>query len=170
MKKLIFLWVLLSSVGLSAQTLKQYENKAQEALEDQDWSAALSYYQVLLELDSTRVDALYPAAESAQQLKAYPLANQYYDRIPVAERTGAYALTDLKQARARRSLEDYDGAVVLYQRYLENSSAADATYRTQAQNELAYSEWALDMMANTKQVEVEQLGEEVNTTYSEAGG
>ena len=155
--------LLLLACTLSAQTLRQYETAAREAFEREDYNAALSYNQLLLELDSTRTDALYPAAVSAQQLKTYPLADRYYTRIADAARTADYADTDYRQAQTKRALEQYDQAAVLYERYLgTNPANAEA-----ARRELDDTEWALAMQDRGRNVEIAQLDEGVNTTYSD---
>ena len=156
-------WLLLCTVTLSAQTLRQYETSARTAFERQDYNAALAYYQILLDLDSTRLDAVYPAAVSAQAVKAYPLADRYYEQIGEADRTADYADTDYRQAQTKRALQQYDQAAVLYERYLGSNPTNAAVART----ELADTEWALGMVDRGRNIEITQLDESVNTTYSD---
>ena len=148
---------------LPAQTLRQYETAAREAFEREDYAAALSYYQILLDLDSTRLDARYPAAVAAQQLKSYPLADRYYSGIADAERNGDYLSADYYQAQTKRALEQYDQAVVLYERYL----STNPTNATAVQRELADTEWALGMIDRGRNVDITRLDEGINTTYSD---
>jgi tetratricopeptide (TPR) repeat protein len=167
LKKISYLLLLLSfSQVATAQTLRAYVSKAEEAYEDRNFSSALAYYQIVLEEEPDRLDALYYGGLSAHYLRSYRIAEEYLHRIPMDERRGEYKMTSYWLATIKKSLEKFDEAVDLFDAYAASDVANDDT-RRRAKVEIQNCQWAKSAMTRPVKVEVYQLPEFVNSYYSD---
>lgn len=171
MKKLIYIITafLLVSCGqfATAQTLAQYEEKAETAYAAEKWSKANTYYGILLEIDSLRNDANFYGGHSAYEMRSYKIAEEMLSDIPDAERTAEFALTDYYLGLTKKGLEKYDEAIVHFQMFLERNPADVPVYVQRAQAELDHCEWAADQVADPAPTEVIHLDSSVNTIYTD---
>jgi hypothetical protein len=152
---------------MDAQSLRAYEKKATEAYENRDYAAALAYNQVLLEVDSQRVDALFKAGEAARHLRVFNLAEKYLEQIPDSVKTGLYSATDFRIASTKKGLGKYDEAARFYHRYIDTHTDSTDIFLQQANAELEYCVWAMERLQSPSRIEVVHLGENVNTVHSD---
>jgi len=161
----LFLLLSFAQAGMS-QTLKAYISKAEEAFEERNYSSALAYYQIILEEEPERLDALYYGGLSALYLRSYRVAEDYLERIPLDDRKGEYKMTSYWLATVKKSLEKFDEALELFDAYLASEEATIETKR-RAKVEIQNCQWAKNAMSNPVKVEVFQLPEFVNSYYSD---
>lgn len=160
---LLIILLVCSFSNLNGQTLKQYEKKAQEAYEERNYSGALAYYQILLEINPERTDALFYGGESARQMRAFQVAESLFERIPDTSKTGVFYLTDFRLANVKKGLRKYDEAIVNYQKFLENENGNNELLTRRAKEELEYCEWALDHLDNAAPIDVVKYDTTINT-------
>jgi len=165
--KLFALFILvLVSISSYAQTLKAYEKKAEQSYIDRNYTAALAYYQQLIEIDANRVDARFYAGESARQIRAFSIAEKHFHAIPDSLKTGFYSITDFRIANVKKGLEKYDTAILFYQKYIEKNPDATAIFTKKALEELDYCEWALEVLNSPAETRITQLDKgKINTNY-----
>ncbi|MEL6926568.1 MAG: hypothetical protein AAFO94_21180, partial [Bacteroidota bacterium] len=109
MKKLFWLILMTLAFALQAraQTLRAYERAAEKAFEQKDYYAALVYYEVVLEATEQRVDIFYDYAEAARLFNALPLAENYYQKVIMADSVGQYPETAFHLAGIKQKLGKY---------------------------------------------------------------
>ncbi len=152
----------------ATQSLRAYVSKAEEAYEVRNYSSALAYYEIVLDEESDRLDALYYGGLSAHNLRSYKVAEEYFERIPEAERKEEYKMTNYWLATVKKSLEKFDEAIELFDTYA-NTPGGSLKSQRRARTEIQNCEWAKKAMAQPVKVEVYQLPETVNSYYSDYG-
>lgn len=151
---------------VEGQSMKAWLNKAAEAYEARNYSSALAYYQIILEEEGDRIDALYYAAESARYLRSYRLSEEYYSKIPMAHRQGTYVQTDFWLGIVKKSLEKFDEAIELFERVAEKHKD-DIELSQRAIEEIENCHWAREAIAKPSKVEVFQMDETTNSYFSD---
>lgn len=168
MKKILTLiaFALTLQLGFS-QTLEQYEAKATEAYEAKNWSKALSYNTLLLEIDSTRNDARYFGGVSAHNMRSYQVGKEMLSKIPEESRVNDFGLTNFLLGNISKGLEDYAGALANYSIFLDQNHLNLQEYVARANAELDYCEWALEQKSNPANTEIVHLSSQINTIHSD---
>jgi hypothetical protein len=166
MKKILTLIIAVFLVQfVSAQTLEQYEETAQEAYDAQNWSKALTYYNILIEIDSTRNDARFYGGHSAYNMRSHKVAKDLLLGIPTEARTGEFAATNFLLGNVEKGQEDYANAISSYSTFIDQNPADLGIYVERAQLELDYCEWALEQKNYPTTTDLIHLDENVNTVY-----
>ncbi len=158
----------LSISTLTGQTLRQYENKAAEEMEQQDFNTALAYYQAALKIDTNKIENLIGAAEAARRFNAYQLSEYYLEKVALHSNRKDFpqyllALADVKKSRAK-----YAEAEQLYLHFsglpADSVQAGDIAMATaEATNCRLAQDWVEDTLSY---VTVNNL-KEINTPNSE---
>jgi len=164
--QICLLLCLLSNIVIG-QNLKAYEQKAQAAHAEKDFSAALAYEKILIEIDSNRVDALYRGGEAAMELKVFEEARDLFERIPAENRIGDYLKTDYYLGLAKKSLAKYEEAISHFQAFVRKAINEDSFLANAAKKEIENCQWALANDQPPANVEVKRLGDNVNTIASD---
>ncbi len=152
----------------SAQTIKQFKKKAQEAFSNQNYYAALTHYSTIVDVDSSSMDIMYNYAEAARNYNAYTMAENSYQQVASSEKSAEFPLTNYWLAGVKKNLGKYSEAKELYTKYLSNNQDQSSDFAKKAQKEIEYLSWAEEVVSQPVEgVEVEHLGSEVNTAFSE---
>ena len=166
MKKILTLIIVVFLVQFaSAQTVEQYEETAQEAYDAKNWSKALTYYNILIEIDSTRNDARFYGGHSAYNMRSHRVAKDLLLGIPTEARTGEFAATNFLLGNVEKGQEDYANAISSYSTFIDQNPTDLAIYVERAQLELDYCEWALEQKNYPTTTELIHLDENINTVY-----
>jgi len=171
MRKIIFtLLIAVIAVGsLSAQTLKQFQKKAQEAFNNQNYYAALTHYNTILEVKDNDPNILYNHAEAARNYNAYAAAEMSYEKVSVSEVSKTFPLTNYWLAGVKKNLGKYSESKELYTKFLNSSESQNEEFINKARQELEYLTWAEEAVNNADEgIDVQRMGDNVNTEYSES--
>jgi len=153
----------------NAQTLKQYKKAAQQALNNQDYYAALDHYDIILQVDSQSVSNKYNHAEAARNFNAYTLAEKSYEAVMKSEQVSEFPMTSYHLATVKKNIGKYEEAKTLFQQFLESSEGIDNQYTQRANAEMEYLTWAASVVDTPDpEMTIERLGDHVNTPFSEA--
>ena len=165
---LLVLFVLLLINTSIGQTLKAYEKAAQKSFEEKDYNAALEYYQVVLNAVSDRIDIWERLAETARLYKAFPLAEEYYEKIKNSEQSSNYPLTDYYLGTVKQQLGKYQEARSLFQSFISNPDYGGELKKT-ARKSLDDVIWAEKRLAdsNPDKIDIRVLDRSVNSAFSE---
>lgn len=150
-----------------AQTLEQYEEKATESYNAQKWSKSFTYHDILLEIDSNRIDAKFFGGHSAYNMRSYATARDLLSDIPEVERTGIYQMTDFLLGNVYKGLEDYGTALMHYQKFIDANPVDAAVYLDRANRELDHCEWAAEQKSNPAPMEIIHLDSSINTVNTD---
>jgi tetratricopeptide (TPR) repeat protein len=166
--KHLFSALLFASISIAGngQSVRAYMAKGATAFQSNNFSSALAYYQVVIEESGERLDALYFAAESARQMRAYSVAEEYFEAIPPEDRREEFALTNYYLALTKKSLEKFDEAIALFTTFAKERHDL-SKYRERALQEIENCQWAKEMMQKPAKVELTQLGESINSVFSD---
>ncbi len=171
MRKIIITLLIASFAvaSTSAQTLKQFKKKAQEAFNNQNYYAALSHYTTVLEVDDNDPSVLYNHAEAARNYNAYTAAESSYEKVSNSEVSETFPLTNYWLAGVKKSLGKYSEAKALYTKYLNTANNENQEFVETAKREVEFLSWAEDRIQNAEEgLDVQRLGDNVNTEYSES--
>lgn len=158
------------AAALNSQTLRAYEHAATNAMEARNYYAAMQYYEKVLEMEPSRLDASYRYADAARQFGAFGKAEAYYERTLKADEKGNYPETSFKLADVKKQLGKYDEAIDLYQKFT-TTSKVDKSLRDLAAKDLEQCEWAMEKLTTPdRSVILARLADDVvNTSESEFG-
>lgn len=149
------------------QTRRAYEIKAETAFQHLNFSSALAYYNVLLEIDPNRLDARYYAAESARRINAFQTAASHYNRIPQEDRKGDFKYTDFWLGMVMKNLEHYEEASRSFVRFLDDQGQQQNAFTERAKSELIYCDWAAQSLLKKSETQVNALDTTLNSFFSD---
>lgn len=156
------------SVGYS-QSQTQYIDAAKESFMKKDYYSALAFYTEALDFDSTDINLIYNAAESAREFSSYRQARDYYQKVVNRDENGTYPLAPFKLAEMYQMMGDYDNAKKYYNIYLSEQEGEDDYYTARAKKEISSADWATSMADQTDESVTISAYEGVNTPNSEFG-
>lgn len=174
MRKHILLFCLFVAFtgSLSAQTYKAFMAAAENAYTGKDYYSALSYYMEASEFDKADLSLDYKIAESARQFDSYDIAKDYYKKVMDADENNDFPMSSFWLANVHQLNGDYAEAKSLYQLYLSENNGDDPFFTKKAQKEVQACDWSIELIeeyADSEEFKIDQLGKEVNTSYSEFG-
>ncbi len=118
------------SLYVAGQNLEQYEKYALGAYHSKNYSTALRFSELALEVDSTNATSLFIAGEASKNMGNLEQAEMYLERIPDNAKIGYMSASDFELAKVKIDLKKYDEAIFYLKRYLEANKASD-DYLTQ---------------------------------------
>lgn len=152
------------------QTRKQYLNAAEEAFAQENFYAALKYYEEVLDFDSTQTDVWYKYGLAASKFNALSLAEKAFKEVMEQDSVNTYPMTNFELARIKKKMGKYGEALGYFQKTLADTTIIDVGIRKKCSDELIYCEWALEVIANPDtNLKIEHYGEGINTPFSEFG-
>ena len=157
------------AAGASAQSWASWTKQADSAFARGDFYPAFKYYEIALKSDTSRIDLWYKYAESAFQFNAFPYALNAYNRVLNSSQRGEYPLTALRMAEAHQAIAEYDRAQILFQRFIDEQPAADPIDLAKADKGILNVIFAKQVMENPENLDVHNLGDKINTGYSDFG-
>jgi len=173
MGKKILHSIILSLAFISCaftQSQNAYLEAAEMAFEMDDYYSSMVYLENALEFDETDLNIKYMYGESARKFDAYSLADSVYTEILGLDGEGNFPLTSFHLAEMKQRTGEYDKAIEYYELYLSESDGDDSYYTDRANAKIEECKWAKVVDINTTaKIEVERLGSDVNTVYSEFG-
>ncbi|MFT5766055.1 MAG: tetratricopeptide (TPR) repeat protein [Saprospiraceae bacterium] len=163
----IIFFFLVIGIQLSGQTAKAFEKAGDKAFKNKDYGAALEYYRNAMEINQEKISTIYKYAEVARMFYAYDFAVDYYKKVKNSKEAEKYPLTDYWLGQVHLSIGFYTEAISYFNNYLNNSG--NSTFEKQAQKAIISCDWALEVINNEDDIEIQQLNKRVNTPYSEFG-
>ncbi|MEM1328771.1 MAG: hypothetical protein AAGI23_22635 [Bacteroidota bacterium] len=175
-----FLLVAFSGIGqkynydssMAGNTLKQIVKSAEDAMAVKDYYTAMIRYKRAREIKPKSVDYAYGYAEAARQALSFARAEEGYADVLEMRETGSYPLTQFWYANIKQLLGSYTEAIDLYQAFIsaeEGNEDVPTYYLQRARKEIADSEWSRDIAEEQHNVEVNHIGDEINTPNKEFG-
>ncbi|MEM8526139.1 MAG: tetratricopeptide repeat protein [Bacteroidota bacterium] len=160
--------------SLYGTSLKQILKAADEAMEvNKDYYTAMRWYKRAREVKPKNVEFAYKYAEAARQARSFARAEEgYQDVLKLREDKGQYPLTHFWLANMRQLLGKYEKAITMYERFAEEHTGNEnvPTYFIQrAKKEKQDCIWAKDIAEEQHNVDVQHIGEEINTPNKEFG-
>jgi OOP family OmpA-OmpF porin len=166
---IIFFTIALFSMA-EGQTLNAYVKGAQEAFDKKDYYSAYNFLRIAHEIEPKNTLITYNLAEAARHYAAFTMAEKYYSEVDSSANAADFPATSYWLGYVKERLGKYQEALDLYQIYVSEHSAEDTILTANAEKHIAISSWAINALANKDTLlEIEHLGSEVNTSFSEFG-
>ncbi|MEZ5058520.1 MAG: hypothetical protein R2879_15915 [Saprospiraceae bacterium] len=165
---LLFLLFLASMI--QGQTRKQYIKAAEESYAQENFYAAVKYYEEVLDFDSTDTDIWYKYAMAASKLNALSLAEGAFNEVMKMDEKNAYPLANYEMATVKKRMGKYGEAIGYFQKAMRDTSLNAPKIKEECDKEIMSCEWAVEVIANPDtNIEIEHFGEGINTPFSEFG-
>ncbi|MFK7808186.1 MAG: tol-pal system YbgF family protein [Saprospiraceae bacterium] len=151
------------------QSYKAYTEKAEEAVANRNYTAALSYYHFLVtEAGRESIENYHQAAESARKTRIYDLAEVYYQRVAdLEDGKTAHPLTEYWLADVEKRQGKYYEAKAHFEAFVNGPGSANSLYAERARKEIEACEWSIKLTENPDKVEIEHLDEPVNSELTD---
>ncbi len=169
MKRYLFisLFLLTSSAILQGQTRQAYLLAAESSFEEQNYYAALEYYQEVLEFRED-IAVFYKAGEAARNFNSFTLAEDYYKEVVDLEQNAEYPLAMFHLATVQKQLGKYDIAKENFMIFQAESQLDNPYYQEAATRQMEDIDWALERIAESESyATIERLNDSINTPFSE---
>jgi len=171
----IALFLFVGAINAQTPTLKSYQKAAKKAMESKDFYSAWKFYDITLEIDSTRIENMYALAQSAREFKSYEVAQDAYEKVLASENKADYPFAEFWLAEVMQSRQNYDGAVTHYQNFLGTqvtpkgpTDISSINYSDLAMKRIEECNWAKGEVATPRtNFRIEKLGNGVNTPATE---
>lgn len=173
-KFIIIILIALTGFGIpqaDAQlSFGQYYEAGQNALDKQNYSAALSYFGKAHEMDENDLDALYQLAEASRLQYAYRQAASKYETVINLDENVQYPKASYQLGMLKNNMAEYDEAIRYLDLYLSEYDDLDPIITAKALKTRASATWAKDQMntvSDDNLIQIEALSGNTNTGYSE---
>lgn len=162
--------VFLTLTSLHAQNYNAYVNAGEKSFADGDYYSAKNYFQKALEFENADIQVKYRAGESARLFNDYYSAAVYYSQTIRDDKEQRFPLAMFWLATMNKMTEEYGSAKNLFYQYY-NQHARDSDYYSQrAHFEITECDKAMDMLKDTVPADVRNVGNRINTVYSDFAG
>lgn len=167
---LLLLGCLFGMAAMSyGQSKQAWVTSADSAYARRDFYSAFKYYEAALKYDDSRTDIWYRYAESALEFKAFPFALSGFERVLNSPDKNNFPLTTLHMAAAYRAMGKYDEAQQYYQRFIDEQPGASPADLAIADKGILDVATAKQILSNPGNLEVRNMGEAINSPYSDFG-
>ncbi len=140
--------------------------KAKHEFNEKNMRGALIIYREILEVEPKNATALYWTARCHYDLKKYGLAKNYLDKA-VAEDPKTQDNINFFYGKIHHRLAELDLAIESYQTFLDQSGSKNSLDVEDANQYIAQCKYAKEMMRHPVNVEIKNMGTEVNTRFDE---
>lgn len=150
-----------------AQVSKDNLRFAREAYANGDYYSAAYYYGKVLENDPSDYESAYWLADASRQSLAYKDAEKWYMYVYEKTMKLNHHLLPYFLGSVNKSLGRYEESIRFYNEYLNAGKDTTEHFLKKAKQEIASCIKALDILKDTLDVNINRLGEVINTPYSE---
>ncbi len=160
----------LISLTVSAQTFKAYVNAGERAMLDGDYYAATEYFMKALEFENDDLNVKYKMAEASRLFNDVNVAAYWYNQTVLNDKENRYPLALFHLAMMNKMKGEYETAKNLFFRYYSKHAADSNYYSIRARKEITGCEEAYQLTQRPLPVEIKNMGNSINTVYSDFGG
>lgn len=160
------LFSLIFCISIFGQTAKAFEKAGDKAFKNKDYGAALEYYRNALEINDKKISYVYKYAEVARLFYSYDFAIEYYKKVQESKEAKQFPLTDYWMGQVYLSMGKYETGKIHFNNYL---NSGNGTYKKQASAAIKNCDWAIEVVKEEEDIQIQQLNKRVNTPYSEFG-
>lgn len=165
----IFFFLLFAGPEVQAQTLKAFVKAGDKAMESGDYNAALEHYQSAYEINSAKTTTAYKLAEVARLFYAYDIADEYYQIVATQSDPSDFPLLDFQRAEVAYGAGEYEKALGWYQQFIKGQGKSNSLYKSKAEKGIQNCTWAIEVIAESDNIDILHLNKRVNTPYTEFG-
>ncbi|MCB9355792.1 MAG: hypothetical protein H6575_14600 [Lewinellaceae bacterium] len=159
---------LLVSFAAYGQSLRSYERAGDDAFKKKDYGAAVQHYATVLKRKNNDYSVLWKYGECARLFYSYGEAEKSYKKIEASPKQAkAHPLLFFRLGEVKKGQGDYAAAIGYFEKFLSDPPGDEPDVVEKARLEIEYCRQAQTMSADSKQVEIKNLGRSINSAYSE---
>lgn len=162
--------LMMISLMVSAQTFKAYMNAGEKAMQEGDYFSATEYFMKALEFENEDLNVKYKMAEASRLFNDVNVAAYWYNQTVINDKENRYPLALFYLAMMNKMKGEYETAKNLFFRYYSKHASDSNYYSIRARKEIAGCEKAYQMMQRPLPLEIKNMGNSINTVYSDFGG
>ena len=155
------------TLGVQAQTLKQWSDLGEEAIEENDCASAALYFGEAFALDSSNFDLTVQYAEALRCNKEFYKAEYYYSKVFTKDRGRLFPPGQFYLASMQKINGDYKTALRNFKKFYSKTKRKPLTETPLAGQEIESCTWALNVRKVEGKANVERLEGNLNTEQSE---
>lgn len=168
--KLVLYFFFLTGGVASAQTFRAYISAGEKAMADKDYYSATEYFIKALEFENNDLSLKFKMAEASRLFNDVNVAAYWYNQVVLNDRENRYPVALFYLAMMNKMKGEYETAKNLFFKY-NNLHAADSNYYSiRAHKEIAGCETAYQLTQHPVGAEVSNMGNTINTVYSDFAG
>ncbi|MEL7223073.1 MAG: hypothetical protein AAGJ93_17245, partial [Bacteroidota bacterium] len=169
MRTSLFLFFLLGYIAsVSAQTLEQFIEDAEQQHQNANYYGAYDSYRIASQFDKSRMDLWYQQAENARLYTAYETALQAYQHVLKSEQANEFPRLQLRLAQVNQSLGHYEESLAHYEQFLQRTDLSSED-QLLAEKGADDSKWSIERMKTAEDIQVSPLAREINSEYADFG-
>lgn len=165
---ILLLTFVVISTGYS-QTKRAYIKAAEKAMLEENYYAALTYFNEALEFDKDSPELLYKTGKAAKKFKAFEMASERYGMLLDTLQSDVYPRAWLEYGQVLTYLGEYDHAEAKLDTFINGEWVKEPEDETLATNLKSEIQWAKEAAKNPdNSAELEQINA-INTPESDFG-
>jgi tetratricopeptide (TPR) repeat protein/outer membrane protein OmpA-like peptidoglycan-associated protein len=164
------IWLMLISITGFSQTFKAYVNAGERAMQEGDYYAATEYFMKALEFENDDLAVKFKMAEASRLFNDVNVAAYWYNQTVINDKENRYPLALFHLAMMNKMKGEYETAKNLFYTYYSRHASDSDYYSIRARKEIAGCEEAYKLMQQPLPVEINNMGNAINTIYSDFGG
>lgn len=166
--KIIFvIGFVLCGIVATAQSPSAYVRAGDKAMEQADYYSASTYYYSAYVADASNTEVVYKLADACRQYNDYENAEKYFTKAYALDREHRYPLISFYLADMKQRLGDYSEASKIYSNYLQMFGRDSSYYTYKARFEMESCKRVNEILKDTVQADINNLGTEINSVYSD---
>ena len=166
--KIIFvIGFVLCGIVATAQSPSAYVRAGDKAMEQADYYSASTYYYSAYVADASNTEVVYKLADACRQYNDYENAEKYFTKAYALDREHRYPLISFYLADMKQRLGDYSEASKIYSNYLQMFGRDSSYYTYKARFEMESCNRVNEILKDTVQADINNLGTEINSVYSD---
>ncbi|MEP7169885.1 MAG: hypothetical protein ABI855_10995, partial [Bacteroidota bacterium] len=167
---LVFFFFFFGSFYSFSQSYRAIVNAGEKAFLNGDYYSAKTYYMQALGFDNADAELKFKTAEASRLFNDYYAASYYYNQTLLDDKDRHFPLALYWMATMDKMMGEYDAAKNLFIQYYTQHAADSNYYSQRAQREIKDCEAAQEMMKDSAAADVKNLGNRINTVYSDFAG
>ncbi|MGB0404342.1 MAG: hypothetical protein ACPGEG_09620 [Salibacteraceae bacterium] len=168
-KTVLFILFVLMSAGLSAQSPQQWKKHGDASLKDGDVTGAINYYKKAVNGDSTNLAIWMSYANALKLNNNYSEAALVFQRVYEDPYQTEYDEALYWWAKMFQNVGKYENAAHNFKNFENYHSTRGSFLQKDAQQQYKACVWALKHSGDTLINDVQNLGVQLNSNYTEMG-
>ncbi len=163
---LAFVFILFSG-SVFSQTYKAYVNAGENAFNDGDYYSATEYFQKAIYFENNDATLFFKMAEASRLFNDYYGASYWYNQTVLNDKDNLFPIALFYLAEMNKMRGEYEVAKNHFYRYYTEHAADSNFFSMRAREEIKSCEDAWKMMKDTVPADVKNIGNKINTVYSD---
>ena len=150
------------------KTVKKNLKIANKLVSKNKFYEAIDFYKKVLEVEPDNAEVCYQVAEMYRFARYYKDAEKYYRSCAIKDQD-KFPLVYFWLGMMQKALCEFDEAKQSFNIFMNKYTGEDEYYKTKAAKEIISCEYAAELVADPLDVEINNMGTNINQRYSDNG-